>query len=426
MRIAPIIGAVVVVAGVIFGKVLRDHEVRVAREKAAEENQVAKGDQPPPPPPPHDSPPTPRPTPPPPRPVKKDPERSPELTGAEESSLDETRGLIARGQFAEASDLARSVRGSEDLNLAAHRLDEKAQLLAALTKAVRPHPFAGATDLVAVTLASGISHTARVLRESDSSVVLALADGRELDVRPERIAKREKISADAWSRDARAGIEKKVAELPKDAGALEIYHLACEGFEVGARTLGVTLLERALGLEGGAAIIDVYGAGDLDLLRRAQQRIRKSALASNPELLAEVRRPRTPRKANAPPPSPEPGAPSPPDVPPISEPPPPEPPPASPGGEMDFERLEGDALWKGAHEAYQRGIELYRSGFAGRSAGEKQDLKDGRARLEKARELLDQLPSDMTSDAAQSWDSFSARVNEILRAVKKQQAATGS
>ena len=102
------------------------------------------------------------------------------------------------------------------------------------------------------------------------------------------------------------------------------------------------------------------------------------------------------------------------------------PPPAQGGGEMDFERLEADARWKAAHESYQRGIELYRSGFAGRSAGEKQDLKDGRTRLEKARELLDQLPSDMTSDAAQSWDSFSARVNEILRAVKKQQTATGS
>ncbi len=424
MRVAPIIGAVVIVAGVIFGKVLRDREVRVARDKAAEENpEVVKGDQPPPPAPSARPTPPARPAPP---PVRRDPERSPELTGAEESSLDETRGLIARGQFPEASDLARAVHGSDDLNLAAHRLDEKAQLLAALTKAVRPHPFAGATDLVAVTLASGISHMARVLRESDSSVVLALADGRELDVRPERIAKREKISADAWSRDARAGIEKKLAELPKDAGALEIYHLACEGFEVGARSLGVTLLERALGLDGGAAIIDVYGAGDLELLRRAQQRIRKSALAANPELLAEVRRPRSPRKPGPPPPPAPSDAPPPPEAPPSSEPPPPEMPPAAQGGEMDFERLEADARWKGAHESYQRGIELYRSGFAGRSAGEKQDLKDGRTRLEKARELLDQLPSDMTSDAAQSWDSFSARVNEILRAVKKQQAATGS
>ena len=93
---------------------------------------------------------------------------------------------------------------------------------------------------------------------------------------------------------------------------------------------------------------------------------------------------------------------------------------------MDFEKLEADARWKDAHEAYKHGVDSYKTGFQGRTATEKAKLKEARSLLEKARALLDQLPTEMTSDAAQSWDSFSARVNEILRAIKKQQAATGS
>jgi hypothetical protein len=93
---------------------------------------------------------------------------------------------------------------------------------------------------------------------------------------------------------------------------------------------------------------------------------------------------------------------------------------------MDFEKLEADSRWKEAHEAYKLGVDNYKAGFQGRSATEKQKLKAARTALEKARQLMDALPTEMTADAAQSWDSFSARVNEILRAIKKQMAATGS
>jgi hypothetical protein len=438
MRLSGVIVLISIASGVVYGKLLHDREVRLAHMKELD-------DRPPPPrtPPPPPAPaPAPTPAVRPDRPPAADVDRQLVLTPGEEQQLEGPRALIASGRFEEAASACKDLHSSEDLTAAATRLGEKARLFATLTKAVQLHPFAGATDLVRVVLASGVTHTARILRESDSTVVLALADGRELEVRPERISSREKIAADGWAKDARAALEKERAALASDAGALEVYHVACEAFEVGARDVGTALLERSLGLEGGDAIIDVYGFGDLELLHRSQHRIRVDAIAAHPELVAEGRRPRVRvRGGGSPPPPPVRPVPAPQtsDVPPPSDAPPPtmpEPPaPAAPpeppapmpsSSTMDTEALETNAGWREAQDSYKLGVDAYRTGFNGRTAAEKQNLKRARTALEKARQLLDALPQDMTQDAAQNWDSFSARVNEILRAIKKQQAATGS
>lgn len=450
MRLTPFVAILAIGCGAYYGKLLHDREVAsgwkppVVDDKLADKDKVKDKDPPPPPPPSGGT------GDPVKRPPRKNMERTPVLSAEDEDKLAEARGLVAQGRFDAAQDATRRVRGGADLELAAAQLGEKAQLFAALTKAVQPHAFAGATDLIQVTLASGIAHTARIVKESPQTVVLALADGRELEVRPERIAKREKLAADGWAKQVRAEVDKKKADLPKDAGALEVYHVACEAYEVAAGDIAALLLERSLGLDGGDAIIDVYGFGDLELLHRAQSRIRRAALAANPGAIAEGRRPRAPRVrpvegqppappspppqvSDKPPPTNVPGPETPPEVPPPpppgetpgpSAPPSPPPPPAEHG--MDFEKLEMDGRWIDAHEAYKLGVDNYKAGFQGRSSTEKQKLKAARTALEKARQLMDQLPTEMTPDAAQSWDSFSARVNEILRAIKKQMAATGS
>src|SRR5581483_7837923 len=158
--------------------------------KAHEDEKQADKESQPPPPPSVETPPV--------KP-RKGVDRVPVLSPEDEEKLSEARGQLYQGKFDAALEATRSVKGSADLELAAAQMGEKAQLFATLAKAIQPHPFAGATDLVQVTLASGIAHTARIVKESESSVVLALADGRELDVKPERIAKREKLPSTAWS-----------------------------------------------------------------------------------------------------------------------------------------------------------------------------------------------------------------------------------
>ncbi|HZU97216.1 MAG TPA: hypothetical protein VFF73_11010 [Planctomycetota bacterium] len=434
MRLSIFLGIISVALGALYGKLLHDREVQLARAKVVEGAKPKPDDAPPPPPPPPVTK----------LPKKDDDDRTPLLTPTEERTLAPARDLLARGRFDECARAARDVSGGKELELGARQLAERAQLYSVLTKALVPSPFVDARDLVRVTLLSNITHTACVVHETDAKIELKLADGRDIELDKERIVKREPYPRESWESDMRADLEKKKASLAKDSGALEVYHVACDAFEMGLRDAGVTLLQRSLGLEGGDAVIDVYGFGDLELLHRAQHRIRAEALASNPELaMAQPRRPRSPRARpveTAPPPppsgpivsdvppkpevdSPVETPPSPPTASPVA-PPTPQPPPPMTG--MDFGQLEADGRWKDAHEAYKEGVDLYKAGFKGITASEKQRLKDARTSLEKARELLDALPQEMTQDAAQSWDSFSARVNEILRAVKKQMAATGS
>jgi hypothetical protein len=444
MRLTVLVGVVCVVGGGFYGKLLHDRDVQEERaQRAIEERPNA-------PPPPPIARPTPPPPPPRPKPVV-EPDRPQTLLPTEERALEKARAAIAAGRFDDADRSARDAAadGGPALRAAAAQLGEKARLLGVLTRAIEPHPFAKATDLSEVVLASGVTHVCRVLQESDTSVVLALADGRQIDVRPERISKREKLAPDAWRTRARAEIEKKKGE--GEAGALELYHLACESFEAALPELGVPLLERALALPGGGAIVDVYGSGDLAALHRAQERLRTEAGAPSPALLAEGPRRSKPRPAPspAPPPAPRvsdvPQVEVPPDVPPSPTPTPPPPPvpvaddpqappaapaPASPPPPpaqdgLDPEGLERNAKWQAAHEAYNQAVQAYRDAFAGRSAQQKEGIRHARALLEKARESLEQIP-ELGADAAQTWDAFSARVNALLRDVKKRQAATGS
>jgi hypothetical protein len=444
MRLTPIAVVLTLVAGGFYGKLLHDRDLAKAREQALLEKPRLPDGAPPPPPPVQQPPPVEKPVPVTRNPGKTKPPKEVEtlaLLPTEERALEPARQLIAQGKFDAAGDAARAAGGppaSRGLKVASAQLADQALLLSVLTRSIQPHPFAGAPDLFEVTLASGVVHTARVLRENDQSVVLALADGRQLDVRPERIAKREAIAASAWSKKARGELEKRRAELG-DAGALEIYHLACEAFEVGVPELGVPLLHQALADTGGGAVIDVYGSGDLEVLHRARERMRREAGNPGAVVVAEGRKPRVPREkpvapTSAPPPppptpvDPTPGDAKPPETKPPETKPDPEPPPEPMAGDpnvSDFDKLDRDARWKGAQQAYKDGVAMYRDGFAGQSAAQKTNIREARTLLEKARGLLDELPQEL-GDAAQTWDQFSARVNALLRDVKKRQLATGS
>ncbi|HZU98815.1 MAG TPA: hypothetical protein VFF73_19065, partial [Planctomycetota bacterium] len=74
-----------------------------------------------------------------------------------------------------------------------------------------------------------------------------------------------------------------------------------------------------------------------------------------------------------------------------------------------------------ARDLYARAEDLYRTSFAGKTAPEKQGLRDARALLEKARGLLEKRPQD--ADAA--YDTLFAQVSSLLHDVEKRQGATG-
>ncbi|MBI3723139.1 hypothetical protein HY251_04170 [bacterium] len=311
---------------------------------------------------------------------------------------------------------------SPGLRASAKRFEEKARLFLVLTAASRPHKFVGASDLVAVTLAAtGVRHIARIVKETPELVKMSLQDGRELEVRPDQIKKREKLPANAWSDQQRAAIEKKTRELT-DPSALELFHVAFDAFEVGLPEDGARLLERALAHPAGGAIVDVYGTGDLEVLHRAQERLAAAARAGGVESPTFVSRPDPRPREN--PVGPDTSRPSTTTPEPSTKTPDVEPD-EPPRMLTDLEKLQADRHWQDAQAAYKKGVDLYRVGFKGITSIEKKSLKDAEAELTKARGFLDQLPRDLGT-ANSTCDEFNAKVNEILRAVKKQRAATGS
>src|SRR5579871_74104 len=193
-----LVALVMMFAGIYYGKLLYDRDLAIAKAKdPSPDDGGAK--------------PTPEPTAKPvPTPVATPtPEPEAKLTADDEKRLEYPLKDLASGQFQSAVDGAHQISldsaASVGLRAAGRRLEEKAKLFQVLMQASRPHKFVGAQDLVAVTLAAtGARYVARVVEETDKNVKLSLDDGRELEVRPDQIKKREKLPPNAWSEQQRA------------------------------------------------------------------------------------------------------------------------------------------------------------------------------------------------------------------------------
>jgi hypothetical protein len=403
MRLTVFLGVLAIGAGVAFGKLLHDREL------------LQSGGAPTPSASPSPSPAR--------QPGSTSRRGAPKLgpLGADElRKLEDPKRLLAAGRFDDArvASVTQDSNASPALKASLKVLEERATLYSILTRGIRRHPFVNATDLVEVSLASGVTHIARVLRETDDTLVLALADGREIEVHQERILKRSHLTAESWASQERAALEKEKADLA-DAGSLEVFRLAFEAFERGFTDLGVPLLERALSLPGGGAVVDVYGVGDLDLLHRAQERLRADlgSPAGGTSELALARRRASSGSGSGSGSSPEPVVQASPEA--------SEPDPSEPARPADLDRLEQDRTWQKAQASYSKAVAVYRTSFAGNSAEEKAGIRHAQTLLEDAQKLLGQLPQDM-GEANGTIDTFVAKVNALLRDVKKRRAATGS
>ncbi|MEZ0229552.1 MAG: hypothetical protein ACAI25_13055, partial [Planctomycetota bacterium] len=104
---------------------------------------------------------------------------------------------------------------------------------------------------------------------------------------------------------------------------------------------------------------------------------------------------------------------------------PPEPEPELPQGPTDVEKLEANPGYKAAKELYSKAEDLYKTNFAGKTAEQKQGLRDSRKALEKARGILEKFPQDL-GEAAGVFDALSQKILSLLHDVEKRQGATGS